>query len=192
MTGYPKFFDVPTPNDFCAKNGFPLWWIFNGVAIRPIVRERIRNGTDYLNQRIKDELFSLNDTRIRFFNPDPGYEGHRFCNRGANTVQTAFGEEDPKIWLNTVWEDLDEEKSIKLAVGLEGEEVGQSEWEKGWAEARAKTGNETVDVNDAILPTEMQMNSAFHPKEEALAWMARSLEGMVREYAAEHQLPVYG
>jgi hypothetical protein len=190
--GYPKFFDVPVVDDFCAKNGFPLWWIWSGVNIRTIVRERIRNGTDYLNQRIAKELASLKDPRVKFFNPDPGYEGHRFCNRGANSVQTAFGEEDPNIWLNTAWEDLEVSNWTDLALGPNSEGVGASEWEKGWAEVRSKTVNETFDVDIPLLPTTMQTNSAFHPKKNALAWMASALEGIVREYAAEHHLPVYG
>jgi len=106
---------------------------------------------------------------------------HRFCNSIYTNDFQAFGEDNPQIWLNTIWEDLQESEWIENK-----ELVGSSE--KLWAEAAENmpTGNMTNMV-DVIAP--MNRNAAFHPKVYGHAATARAIRAAVRAYAHEKGIP---
>jgi hypothetical protein len=88
VTGYPTFFNVDT--QFCNKASFDFWGIgkafgFCGGAV-PCLTQELRRTVNQLsidlNRQLDAAVRRVNSEKgdiVRFIDPNPAYNGHRFC-----------------------------------------------------------------------------------------------------------------
>ena len=130
-----------------------------------------------MNELIKSEIVRM-DSRIRYVDIDTPYDGHRFCERGSHDDRTAFGEDDPKIWINTLWEDFKEDHWIP------NDDINPAS-ERMWAEvAQEFTHNlngTTLQKRDYTKP--LHVNSVFHPKEQGHKKTSLAIAAELKRFA---------
>jgi lysophospholipase L1-like esterase len=84
ITGYPKFWNSET--DQCDTVSWNFWSGSGGILMTKALRRRMNSLTDALNTKISGIVRGLNNAgqnRVVFVNPDPLFEGHRFCENGV-------------------------------------------------------------------------------------------------------------
>lgn len=92
VVGYAEFFNTSPDSNWCDKETFGMVRhprLTN--ELRSKINELVRGVNDVIDQSIKD----VNNDHIKFLNPSPLYEGHRFCEPGHTLSNQYF--------LNDVW-----------------------------------------------------------------------------------------
>jgi hypothetical protein len=97
VTGYAKFFAEPSGNPDCNNGNLQLPAV-SAVYSLPLtedLRRRINSGIVSFNSVLRGAIYEVQqdleregftNKRIRFFDTDPIYEGHRFCEPHGSSV----------------------------------------------------------------------------------------------------------
>ena len=109
MTGYPAFFNVDTKT--CDYSTFYYWQpghhgfhhLGNWAYLYQALRLQINNLVTALNTMLSQVADSVNaqypSQRVWFVDPNPAYDGHRFCETDAGTEVTEPDASRADTWL---------------------------------------------------------------------------------------------
>ncbi|KAI9854953.1 MAG: hypothetical protein M1813_000618 [Trichoglossum hirsutum] len=105
VVGYIKFWNAKT--DQCDKVSWEYWNIPGSTPqnMTKEIRGKMNDLVDAVNAKLNSAVQSANqkDNRVVFVNPDPAFDGHRFCEDGVVEPEPA-GSPRPNTWffqLNT-------------------------------------------------------------------------------------------
>ncbi|KAI9854522.1 MAG: hypothetical protein M1813_000985 [Trichoglossum hirsutum] len=105
VVGYIKFWNAQT--DQCDSVSWEYWNIPGTTPQKMTkdLRKKMNDLVDAVNAKIKNAVQNVNqsDNRVIFVDPDPAFEGHRFCENGVTEPEPA-GSPRPNTWffqLNT-------------------------------------------------------------------------------------------
>lgn len=210
MTGYAVFFNSET--SYCNNKSLrPLPWGAGGPKLSKKERRKLNVLTHRLNDKIRGIVAEVNaeykNKWIRFYNIDPQFEGHRFCDVDGKSNEWTGDNFKDKAWFLTVFgEDIKadgievlDENSLD-AINLRTMDLSQCSptatiedpmfhacmYAEMIQASGAEEPLEEADGTDFIV-TEVQLEKAFHPKTIAHAVSAertyqnfRSLPGANR------------
>jgi hypothetical protein len=82
VIGYTQFWNADT--DQCDSAD---WGVLRSNLMTKDKRQAMNTLSISMNQKIEAAVSQLNDPRFKFVNPDPFFEGHRFCEDGITEPQ---------------------------------------------------------------------------------------------------------
>jgi lysophospholipase L1-like esterase len=82
VIGYTQFWNAAT--DQCDSAD---WGVLRSNLMTKDKRQAMNTLSISMNQKIEAAVNQLNDPRFKFVNPDPFFEGHRFCEDGITEPQ---------------------------------------------------------------------------------------------------------
>ena len=109
LTGYPAFFNVDTAS--CDYSTFYYWQpghhgfhrIGNWAYLYQALRLKLNNLVTSLNTMLSQVADAVNSAypsqRVWFIDPNPRYDGHRFCEKDGGTEVTEPDENRQDTWL---------------------------------------------------------------------------------------------
>ncbi|CAG8958381.1 hypothetical protein HYFRA_00011058 [Hymenoscyphus fraxineus] len=118
ITGYMKFFAKNDDDSVCGWRRFPLQGPQPGVTVvtnilHKSTRDTMNSLVDQVNSKTKEMVASLNSNKVEFFDIDPAFEGHRFCEPTQQIpVPAALGDPDnDDVWIFSFVSKLEESPS---------------------------------------------------------------------------------
>ena len=116
MTGYPAFFNVDT--DSCDYTSFYFWqpghhafhFLGNWAYLLKARRLQLNNLVGSLNSMLSQVATSVNaaypSQRVTFLDPNPSFDGHRFCEKDNGKEVTEPDASRSNTWLFlSAWDD---------------------------------------------------------------------------------------
>ncbi|KAK2781569.1 hypothetical protein FQN53_000510 [Emmonsiellopsis sp. PD_33] len=178
IVGYAEFFSTSPGSDWCNDESFgQVRHPKLSNALRSKINELVRN----VNSKIKQSVKDMNNDHIKFLDPTPLYDGHRFCEPG-HTLSNQYFLNDVWFWnLSPPEDDPDYITGIFNPFAPIIEVVQQELWIK-----EQKYPNGTKATQDEIIAMVGGSNPyssgrTFHPKDGGHTAMKDGLIAMLRK-----------
>ncbi|KAE9374831.1 SGNH hydrolase [Stipitochalara longipes BDJ] len=176
VLGYAHFFNADT--DWCDTVSFR--YIPTPRARQQLtkqIRADFNNAMDLLFQVYRDVITDIGDTRVKFLDINPAFEGHRFCEPG-HTIKQQWYHNDVWLWnLNQVYNDPDKNPTAQTQ-SLELDSGKDAQGNPIVINANITDLDSSDEVHARILET-WQMRT-FHPKSAGHQAVKRAIIAQMR------------
>jgi len=172
IVGYAEFFNTSPGSDWCNNQTF-------GVALHPKLSNALRSKINELisdvNSKIAQSVNDINNDHIKFLDPSPLFENHRFC-EPSHTLSNQYFLNDVWFWnLSPPDDDPDYLDTSTFLLTL---------WQEEWiANQTFPNGTKaTQDQLEAMVGGSNPYSSGrtFHPKNEGHTAIKDGLIAMLR------------
>jgi hypothetical protein len=153
IVGYAEFFNTSPGSDWCNDQSF-------GKVFQPKLSNSLRSKVNELigdvNSKIAQSVQDMSNDHIKFLDPSPLFENHRFCEPG-HTLSNQYYLNDVWLWNLSPPED---------DPGYTNDLSSQAIWQEEWiTNSTFPNGTHaTQDQIEAMLGSSSSSGRTFHPK----------------------------
>lgn len=159
VVGYGEFFNVKSPDsDWCNDQSFG---IFKSLKLTNVLRTKLNELSTKVNTIMAQSTSDLQNDHIRFFDPSPLFENHRFCEPGHNLKNQYFLKD---VWF---WNMSPPENDPDYAV-LQDTDGHETAWAQNYTyiNGTQATQAQLMDIlNPSDNPFDSWSGRSFHPKD---------------------------
>lgn len=124
-------------------------------------RQAINAAVELVNKRIQELVVNRAQGSVKFFNPNPAFENHRFCEWDKETNPKGSQPDDKDVWFNDIDSKLIEAPDNWKGAHPTRRDLSEREEEANSTYAGDLEGSQALAIGP---PSEYQKSSSFHPK----------------------------